>query len=162
MGGEAARGDDHVVALLPQAGGADPADLPPDVVPVEIVPLQHSQGRHVLVENINLEVALGLHTGGHQASLGTQLQHLNTRVSQSQCESYGNYLETSHSLSGMDTNLETNFSLEMFIMSVERCISDRLELKLQNSSNILLLSLQGGGGRGNSGPLYQQKSVPPD
>ena len=71
MGGEAARGDDHVVALLPQAGGADPADLPPDVVPVEIVPLQHSQGRHVLVENINLEVALGLHTGGHQASLGT-------------------------------------------------------------------------------------------
>ena len=83
-------------------------------------------------------------------------------MSQSQCESYGNYHETSHSLSGVDTNLETNFSLEMFIMSVERCISDRLELKLQNSSNILLLSLQGGGGRGNSGPLYQQKSVPPD
>ena len=67
--GEAARGDDHVVALLPQPGGADAADLAPDVVPVQVVPLQGSQGRHVLVENIDLEIALGLHTGGHQASL---------------------------------------------------------------------------------------------
>ena len=71
VGGEAPRGDDHVVALLPQPGGADAADLPPDVVPVEIVPLEGSQGGHVLVENINLEIPLGLHTGRHQAGLRT-------------------------------------------------------------------------------------------
>ena len=71
MRGEPSRGDDHVVALLPEPGGADAADLPPDVVPVEIVPLEASQGRHVLVENINLEIPLGLDTGRHQAGLGT-------------------------------------------------------------------------------------------
>ena len=97
MAGEAARGHHHVIALLPQPGGADTAnlqssshhhyhyhhhyhhgypDLAPDVVAVEVATLEVAEGRHVLVNDVHLEVSSGLDTGGHVPSLGAQLQNL--------------------------------------------------------------------------------------
>ena len=95
VAGEAARGHHHVIALLPQSGGADTAnlqssfhhhhhhhhlhhhaDLAPDVVAVEVATLEVAEGRHVLVNDVHLEVSSGLDTGGHVPGLGAQLQNL--------------------------------------------------------------------------------------
>ena len=76
MAGEAARGHHHVIALLPQPGRPDAAHLAPDVVAVEVAALEVAEGRHVLVDDVHLEVSSGLDTGGHVPGLGAQLQNL--------------------------------------------------------------------------------------
>merc|ERR1719323_2757834 len=76
VAGEAPGGDHDIIALLPQSGRTDTVHLSPDVVPVQIVPLKVPQGRHVLVEDINLVEAAGLDRGGDMTSLGTKLEDL--------------------------------------------------------------------------------------
>ena len=74
--GESSRGDHHIIALLSETCGPDTTDLSPDVVPVQVGPLQSAQGRHVLVQNIHLEESSGLDTCRDIARLRAEIQNL--------------------------------------------------------------------------------------
>jgi len=55
IGGEATSSDDNIIALLPNPGGSNPADLSPDVVPVKALSLQFSQCWHIFIQGVNID-----------------------------------------------------------------------------------------------------------